>query len=1462
MQPPWEEAKAQANLPPWEEAKAQANLPPWEEAKTNIEPMSSHIPEVNLQKQQGVSTLNYTGKKFGQKPEEFPETSAKLAQSAGNIISHGVKSGLASTAGLISNLSPEGDTIKLPDGRTIPNPNPVHEIAKEAKEYWTPSQKETESLNTVERLLSGAVSMGVQLPQFFGASKLAQPLGTAIKTFLGTQPVTKITAIANKIFPSIVEDAATFSMATGKPEEARTGAAFGAATGAFKNPIAKALSAASTGGGMTYLDTGDINAAAESAGSLGLFGVFQHYANKVMGSKTPQEKREFIKEKETLKKKGATEAEATIMAFDKTIPEVKTSQPVSPSGETAPTSETIKPTELNIVEIPPDPSGMFTHKNNKYRGTTSNGSVVITDSPEMTKKVMEHIEENTGNPIEPNIPQKLSEAVDKPNQVDVLNSMGVKDEKGQIEGIVNDAVKQKLTTADAYENKGDLKTAEALRVEARQNADKLLKADGVDTENAVNKALGEQKGKQELPTEPKPKTKSEGIVAGDTVKVGRSPQNWTVLEELKQTEIEKELGERYFKVKNAQGKVSTVELGDLKQVKAKVVSEKVKPVEAKEQPKGTTISLKSLEGRKTITEDELGRIYDVVSGKKSKADMTAILKEKGIDVVKAGPGGQTAGTVVRETPSDISQLKQALNAINKDSSISDKQSYIERIKQYANDIKDKTKSLFEAGEQRIEKLIAPPEHTDFKGILGDYLFERQRTSKETHDFAKDILKATSAIKREAIFNWIDAGGNDALLRDAEKFTTHRYKAGYREALKLTPEEKILAENIKNYYESRLDAAHKAGVPIGDIGENYINRLIDKNFNKARKLKAQINAGIFEKNPSILKQRIHETLLEGERAGVKYKKDVGLSLVAYDQAINDAIATRNALKGFLDNGKAKDGRPLATVVGGKTLTKDAMTGKTTGMAVKPRMTDEDSYDYLTVNHPAFRQWKMLGKDESGKPIYLDGEIRLHPDIAQHMKNILSKSAIRQQPVLKTIMKTASELKATLLSASGFHQVQVAKHGLDHWINPTLVPEIDFDNPITQIGVKNGMMLFDHDNRQMFEEGSGGAGLIGRLPFVGTKLRQYTQYTFGDYIPRLKNHLFKTAYERNIERYKDSTWGGRKLSENEIAEITANQVNAAFGELNYKWMGRSATVQDISRLTALAPDFLEARLRFAGQAVKPFGREQLYALARDAIGMYVGARALNAILNNGDTHTETPFSVVYKGKAYGVRSVVGDMYHLFSDARGFVYHRLNPYITRPILEAVTGRDAYGRKRATDQQIKDMLKNIVPIPAQGLVNKETQTLADSLLSAVGVTSYTDRSDAEKKVIEILSDNTPKKEITAENITNNRARKKVVNWLREGKDPADLPQDIKQTLRKFTPQQLSNMEKDSELTPLQASFNSNYVTAEDALKVWKVATEEEKEQIKDMFWKKVDNHYDKLQTQEEQDEFERKVRKIYQHK
>jgi len=147
-----------------------------------------------------------------------------------------------------------------------------------------------------------------------------------------------------------------------------------------------------------------------------------------------------------------------------------------------------------------------------YR-TVKGSSVDIKLSPEITK-VFDRILTGTGKAVpskravfsreatlaqkgeKETLPERLADAVGKPEQVKTIKELGFKDEDGQIQQIVNDAVIQKVNIADMLEAKGRTKEAAKYRELAVENGKKLKDADGVVTEKAVDEALGDIKAKE------------------------------------------------------------------------------------------------------------------------------------------------------------------------------------------------------------------------------------------------------------------------------------------------------------------------------------------------------------------------------------------------------------------------------------------------------------------------------------------------------------------------------------------------------------------------------------------------------------------------------------------------------------------------------------------------------------------------------------------------------------------------------------------------------------------------------------------------------------------------------------------------------------------------------------------------------------------------------------------------------
>lgn len=629
----------------------------------------------------------------------------------------------------------------------------------------------------------------------------------------------------------------------------------------------------------------------------------------------------------------------------------------------------------------------------------------------------------------------------------------------------------------------------------------------------------------------------------------------------------------------------------------------------------------------------------------------------------------------------------------------------------------------------VDKYRRPAKYTDFDRAIGEFSGDLQRNGLESRRFVAQIMdKVPDKLRREAITNYVQANGNKTLLSNqaAQTFDA-RLRRGYEVATRLTPDEENIATQVRTYFDNQLHEAQSSGMLNNGV-ENYVNQIWKKGDEPRGLLSAAYNNDL-RPNADLVKKRIFQDYFEGEQAGkTPRSKDIGYLVTAYNKSFSQALASRGFISklaaGKKINGKwtgalADDGRPIIAAPASVGRTLDGGFEPDTHLVFPRVAPSEELQGYRTIDHPALSNWKWATGDEaSGANTFVKGQLQVHPDYYDKLNNAFKTSALRRSPVFNNIMKTSSMVKGTLLSFSAFHQVQEGIHATFHKVNPFFPKQIDLSDVASNKLLDHGLIIGGNTGIQDFAEGLHGTGLTKYVPGVGPLMNKYSSYLFGDYIPRLKMAMANAAVERNLERYKG------KYTEDQIYKLSAEQSNAAFGELNYKQLGRDPSTQDALRFMLLAPDFLEARARFVGQALKPGGAEQRMALARGAAGMYVTARIVNK-LTDDDYHFDTPFGVVYDGREYNLRSVPGDIENLIKDQGSFVNHRLNPLTVRPFDEFRTGKDEFGRKRDMEGQVMDFVKNVVPIPFQASAQKTLEkgfneaTWKDSALGAVGISS-----------------------------------------------------------------------------------------------------------------------------------------------
>lgn len=718
-----------------------------------------------------------------------------------------------------------------------------------------------------------------------------------------------------------------------------------------------------------------------------------------------------------------------------------------------------------------------------------------------------------------------------------------------------------------------------------------------------------------------------------------------------------------------------------------------------------------------------------------------------------GPGAHTAGAAPLSTGTQLQQLTDTI----RDTKPSPPGTYglkakLERAQQAAKDwyynLVSKTPIMDALGKVRaksaalLDDYLSPPRWNGLDEATGRWHLADSEASLDARRFIQEFNKAIpDKTRSQAIVDFIQAEGDDALLAKRAAATKDpALKRGYETARTLTPDEIVWAHQVGAYFDARLAEAQAAGIMEQGI-DNYITQVWDRENPVTQSLRGDLALGKLQTNFKYAKQRIFDSYFEGEQAGFKPKnKDIGSLIALYDQALNRSISSRAYVRQIYE-GKMPNGDRMATLQG---------SGEQVQMPLKPNQlvndrpyfikpdsmnaVTSDGRPYVVIDHPALRKWKWVGKaPDSELPqsagagltavpgttpgrrnnIYLQADMAVHPDIYTELRNVLGKSALRDTStpvgkVGKALLDLQMTAKQTKLDLSAFHLVQEAIHAGGHLTSPFKLEPIDLNVPEQAGLVKHGLQVADFKASELFSEGlsGGNRSLLQKIPGVGAVLGKWNEFLFKDFIPELKMKTAQAILKRNTE-----TYGGR-MSEDQLYALSAQQANAAYGELNYRMMYRNPTFQDILRLGLLAPDFLEARGKVVAQALKPYGNEQRMNLALIAGTMYIAARILNKTLD-GDPHWDKPFTVIADKREYGVRTLVGDLQHLGTDPRSFAYNRMSPGL-RVGTEFVTGRDDRGVKRSYWEQFKDAVGWAVPI---SLDKRDDTTRSQQLAGAFGI-------------------------------------------------------------------------------------------------------------------------------------------------
>lgn len=803
----------------------------------------------------------------------------------------------------------------------------------------------------------------------------------------------------------------------------------------------------------------------------------------------------------------------------------------------------------------------------------------------------------------------------------------------------------------------------------------------------------------------------------------------------------------------------------------------------------------------------------------------------------------------------------------------------------------------------------PLKATDWKKSVGQMDLARVETALKLKKLGQAIKDAApDRLDRIGMTHFIEAGGDPRKLDEWATMAEQRWKQRrgdpdidprlknhladsvehYRAATKLTPEQKAIATRIKQHFDDMLNLAKQNGL-LEYGARNYVRHLYEAA--DAADLIKLLDTNEINPNPGFLEKRIFRTYWEAENAGmIPRNKDLGYLVTAYDKSFNQAIASRSMLRSLLD-GKGQDGRPLAAIrLRGKWVTvgddqqplvlqqrerPNSLAGykyldlsPTRNFLFEPTREDLDGYEYDP---------KLFEEDPGS--LAFKGDLIFHPEVAGRIEDMLTpgwfdRNENAAQRIGHKVLTGSALAKEMMTMVAPFHMVQLAEHSVEHWVNPFKLPEIDLDGKTEgsrkqRLLASNGLGLMDFDAEGLFSAKalkSLGEGIPG-VNVAMDAVNSLSRWQFEDVIPRMKMKMAMQAFDRNWDKYgskleaeqfsrvKDQKIA-HETAERMVAELTAKQANAAFGNLNtaFDSIHRSKTFKQMLRLTMFAPDFLESRIRYTAQAFTRYGGEQRAALLRGALGMYVIARVANAMLNNGDTKNdlEHAFTVVADGRNFSLRSQSGDIIHLITDPRGFIYNRLNPMTVRPVVEYLNGRDQFGRQKTPKSQVKDLAKSVLPFGVQKIIQTPDESWLNSILSSFGIVTSNYRSPAEEMTHKLLLRNIPDMPDDPEKQAQSRSIHQLEEAIREGKKkPAEAIQMAKDD--KISVRQAFNIIDRSQHSKLYNEFASGSITIvpkhagdPSALDIYEKATPAERMELRPALITKGENQIPDIRRSE----------------
>ena len=246
-------------------------------------------------------------------------------------------------------------------------------------------------------------------------------------------------------------------------------------------------------------------------------------------------------------------------------------------------------------------------------------------------------------------------------------------------------------------------------------------------------------------------------------------------------------------------------------------------------------------------------------------------------------------------------------------------------------------------------------------------------------------------------------------------------------------------------------------------------------------------------------------------------------------------------------------------------------------------------------------------------------------------------------------------------------------------------------------------------------------IHNIPGIG----DFNKWLFGQFQRGAMAEVGLLEFQRYSNAYKG-------LPEKQIARMVAKDLNTKFGSLGRQGLMKGKTIQDISRLVFLAPQWSEGLIRSELGALKQTGQaiadaatgKRLFAgvLARYTGGMIAAQFIANQIINYATRGTPTWDNpeegigakmsawipdIISGGPGFFLNplSLAAETTHVlmkgfertgnYTDTLSSYLRSKGSTLAHPVADFVTGKTFLGKQIKPDQMLNQMIKDAVPQP-----------------------------------------------------------------------------------------------------------------------------------------------------------------------